>query len=73
MSLGTEANRDTEWDTDRYWRQGQPRCLARGPRRWVRAEESQASVADCRTRLRGRNGEGKEGEEEGLEKRALFF
>jgi hypothetical protein len=74
VSLGTEANRDTEWGTDRCWAWGQLLCLARGHRLWVRAGESQTLITDCGTRLGGRGGgEDKEGEEEGLEKRALFF
>ena len=74
MSLGAEANRDTEWGTDRCWRQGRPPCLGREHRLRVRAGENQTLITDRRTRLRGRGGdEGKEGEEEGIEKRALFF
>lgn len=57
MSLGTEANRDTEWATDRCWIRGRPLCLARGHRLRVRARESQTSITDCSGLLRaGRQG-----------------
>lgn len=52
VSLGAEANRDTEWGTDRCWGQAQPLCLTREHRLRVRAGENQALITGCRTRLR---------------------
>lgn len=67
MSLGAEANRDTEWATDRCWGQAQPPCLARGHRLRVRAGGNQALIADCRTRWRAgrQRGEGGGGRRSG--------
>jgi hypothetical protein len=50
MSLGAEANRDTEWGTDRCWRQSRPRRLGREHRLRVRAGENQTLETDRRTR-----------------------